>query len=209
MCAVPGTWQGSSAGALGALNSKRSPWSLSLSLSLFRALFCRDGQAVTVTAVCHGAAGRTHITEQHHRRSRMRAVALRAGLLALTTTTAHAQAAAQVGARPPKAVVTAMCSIGDMFGKLTQIKTDADCMAGCAGGTGACPAEWYPGAADECSPECGAVFEPFCEPPNLRPGTWTGCLPLTARSPAHRGSVRLHANRRAHGRHGRDGPILR
>ena len=120
----------------------------------------------------------------------------------------QAQGAAQIGGRPPKSVVTALCTIGDVFADLCAhlhaprvprmhpccmlspavpaprpitpagpdsgygclrcrnvIKTNANCMAGsaCARGTGVCLAEWYPGSADECSPECGRLFEPFCE----------------------------------------------
>lgn len=149
------------------------------------------------------------------RGTRMRgALALRGALLAAAAAAAHAQAAAQVGARPPKAVVTALCSIGDVFGKLTEIKTDADCAAGCAGGTGMCPAEWYPSAADTCSPECGQVFEPFCElpllsllSPLLRAAQCFFASPLRPLR-VYRGSVRVHAHQRAHGRHGRDGPVL-
>jgi hypothetical protein len=54
------------------------------------------------------------------------------------------------------------CAITIVFGQLMQIKGDPNCQAGCADGTGACPADWYPGGADICSAECGLVFEPFC-----------------------------------------------
>jgi hypothetical protein len=54
-----------------------------------------------------------------------------------------------------------LCDIGGMFAGLSQIKLDADCQAGCAGGSGVCPADWLPSAADECSAACGRVFEPF------------------------------------------------
>jgi hypothetical protein len=53
------------------------------------------------------------------------------------------------------------CSIGSVFSHLMSIKGDADCRAGCSGGSGLCPDDWYPSSADECSAECGAVFEPF------------------------------------------------
>ena len=56
-----------------------------------------------------------------------------------------------------------LCSIGDVFGKLTGITSNEQCRSGCA--QGVCPAGWMPTAADECSPECGRVFEPFCERP--------------------------------------------
>ena len=73
---------------------------------------------------------------------------------------ASAQAAAQIGGAPPKAVQTQLCTIADVFGKLQGITTDVACRSGCA--TGTCPPGWMPTAADECSPECGRVFEPFC-----------------------------------------------
>ena len=53
------------------------------------------------------------------------------------------------------------CAITIVFGQLMAIKQDANCMAGCGGGS--CPADWYPGGADTCSAECGLVFEPFCK----------------------------------------------
>ena len=59
-----------------------------------------------------------------------------------------------------KAVQTELCTIADVFGKLQGITTDVACRSGCA--TGTCPPGWMPTAADECSPECGRVFEPFC-----------------------------------------------
>ena len=73
---------------------------------------------------------------------------------------ASAQAAAQIGGAPPKAVQTELCTIADVFGKLQGITTDVACRSGCA--TGTCPPGWMPTAADQCSPECGRVFEPFC-----------------------------------------------
>ena len=71
------------------------------------------------------------------------------------------QGAQMAGGRPPRAVEAELCTIADVFSKLTGIKTNLDCQAGCAAGTGACPPDWYPSAADECSPACGEVFEPF------------------------------------------------
>jgi len=71
------------------------------------------------------------------------------------------QGAQMAGGRPPRAVEAELCTIVDVFSKLTGIKTNLDCQAGCAAGTGACPADWYPSAADECSAACGEVFEPF------------------------------------------------
>ena len=42
-------------------------------------------------------------------------------------------AASMVGGRPPAEVTTAVCSIGSVFTKLTSIKENEDCRAGCAG----------------------------------------------------------------------------
>ena len=176
---------------------------------------------------------------------------MRTALLLVLVGTVDAQGAAMVGGRPPKSVVTALCSISDVFAHMcdanalhvlyrlqlllapprppapnqvprvlcrerdfhmralrlkkrtmsisqralttaahhalactaakpslnawvsrltihtnlrrTEITTDPNCMAGCAHGTGICPTQWYPGRADECSPDCGRVYEPFCE----------------------------------------------
>ena len=65
------------------------------------------------------------------------------------------------GGRPPVDVEQALCDIGAVFAKLSMIKSNADCVAGCAHGTGACPADWYPNSGDTCSAACGVVFEPF------------------------------------------------
>jgi hypothetical protein len=78
-----------------------------------------------------------------------------------TTLRRGLQGAQMAGGRPPRAVEAELCTIVDVFSKLTGIKTNLDCQAGCAAGTGACPADWYPSAADECSAACGEVFEPF------------------------------------------------
>ena len=81
------------------------------------------------------------------------------------------QGAQMVGGAPPKEVEMALCDIGTVFLKLTEIKSNSDCTAGCAGGTGECGdiSQWYPGRADLCSAECGVVFEPFCAPDPKRP----------------------------------------
>ena len=76
--------------------------------------------------------------------------------------TRRLQGAQMVGGAPPKDVEMALCDIGTVYLKLTEIKSNPDCTAGCAGGTGECPPSWYPGRADMCSAECGVVFEPFC-----------------------------------------------
>jgi N-acetylneuraminic acid mutarotase len=52
-----------------------------------------------------------------------------------------------------------LCSINSLFTRLTAIKSDADCRAGCQGSR--CPPDWYPGSGDVCNADCGAVFEPF------------------------------------------------
>ena len=56
------------------------------------------------------------------------------------------QGAQMAGGRPPLAVEQELCAIGDVFGKLSMIKADPSCTAGCAQGTGVCPADWFPGA---------------------------------------------------------------
>ena len=81
------------------------------------------------------------------------------------------QGAQMAGGRPPRAVEAELCTIVDVFSKLTGIKTNLDCQAGCAGGSGACPVDWYPSAADECSAACGEVFEPFVSAPASNPCT--------------------------------------
>ena len=53
------------------------------------------------------------------------------------------------------------CNIMDLFSKLQAITSDASCRGGCAGGSGVCRDDWFPGAADICSAECGQIFEPF------------------------------------------------
>ena len=47
----------------------------------------------------------------------------------------------------------------DLFAKLQAITSDADCRGGCAGGSGSCGDEWFPGAADTCNAACGRTFE--------------------------------------------------
>ena len=92
--------------------------------------------------------------------------------------TRRLQGAQMVGGAPPKEVEMALCDIGTVFLELTEIKANPDCTAGCAGGTGECPASWYPGRVDMCSAECGRVFEPFCAPTRAHP------LPFRQRSDA-------------------------
>ena len=112
-----------------------------------------------------------------------------------------------VGGAPPKEVEMALCDIGTVFLHLTEIKSNSDCTAGCAGGTGECGdiSQWYPGRADLCSAECGVVFEPFCAPDSSAPS------PAPKRShtwPVRRGPVRPDARRLRDGRHGRDVSLL-
>ena len=65
-------------------------------------------------------------------------------------------AAAATAQQPP------LCNIADLFSHLTAITGDADCRAGCAGGTGVCEhgENWYPSRADSCNAPCGRVYEP-------------------------------------------------
>jgi hypothetical protein len=71
-----------------------------------------------------------------------------------------AQAAEQIGGRPPKGVETKNCGISHVFAHLQAIKTNKACIKGCRG-VGKCPPDWYPSKKDTCSAECGKVFEPF------------------------------------------------
>lgn len=79
---------------------------------------------------------------------------------ALTTAAHHALAC--TAAKPSLNAWVSRLTIHTNL-RRTEITTDANCMAGCAHGTGICPTQWYPGRADECSPDCGRVYEPFCE----------------------------------------------
>jgi hypothetical protein len=86
-----------------------------------------------------------------------------------------AQGAAQIGGAPPKEVQMELCSIGDVFVKLNGITSNEQCRSGCA--QGICPAGWMPTADDQCSPECGRVFESFCERPlRCRPRSLATCF---------------------------------
>ena len=95
------------------------------------------------------------------RREMRGAVAVLAGVLGVAEV--QAQGRLQVGGRPPKTVDLGVCSIRSVFEDLTAITTSDDCRAGCVGGSGSCPDDWYPSGADTCSAACGAVYEPFCE----------------------------------------------
>ena len=68
-------------------------------------------------------------------------------LLYLTADIADAQAAAQIGGKPPAAVKTTLCSISNVFTQLNKIKHDKECLKGCAKVKGKCPTDWYPGKA--------------------------------------------------------------
>ena len=57
-----------------------------------------------------------------------------------------------------------VCTIATAFARLSAIKNDPECLAGCSGG--ACPADWYPRAADACNEACAATFVPFCAFPH-------------------------------------------
>ena len=85
------------------------------------------------------------------------------------------QSAQMDGGRPPVEVEQGLCDIGAVFAKLSMIKSNADCVAGCAHGTGACPADWYPNSDDMCSAQCGVVFEPFCKSITSKSFTFALC----------------------------------
>ena len=70
-------------------------------------------------------------------------------LAALIIDAALGQGAQMVGGRPPTTVTHELCDIASVFSQLSAIKTNPDCTAGCAQGSGPgqCPADWYPGAA--------------------------------------------------------------
>ena len=73
------------------------------------------------------------------------AVAASLLLLCLTVDIVDAQAAAQIGGKPPAAVKTTLCSISNVFAQLNKIKHDKECLKGCAKVKGKCPTDWYPG----------------------------------------------------------------
>jgi hypothetical protein len=132
--------------------------------------------------------------------------------------TRRLQGAQMVGGAPPEEVEMAMCDIATVFAKLTEIKANPDCTAGCAGGTGECPASWYPGRVDMCSAECGRVFEPFCAPEPTRSSFGSALTQWNPESGLIRSSLTLQALRRGpmwpdarrlgDGRHGRDVSLL-
>ena len=112
------------------------------------------------------------------------------------------QGAQMAGGRPPRAVEAELCTIVDVFSKLTGIKTNLDCQAGCAGGTGACPADWYPSAADECSAACGEIFEPFVSAPASTPALtshYTPSRPWWMKARSHCASLEIWRERRIEG----------
>ena len=112
------------------------------------------------------------------------------------------QGAQMAGGRPPRAVEAELCTIVDVFSKLTGIKTNLDCQAGCAGGTGACPPDWYPSAADECSAACGEIFEPFVSAPASTPALtsyYTPSRPWWMKARSHCASLEIWRERRIEG----------
>ena len=112
------------------------------------------------------------------------------------------QGAQMAGGRPPRAVEAELCTIVDVFSKLTGIKTNLDCQAGCAGGTGACPADWYPSAADACSAACGEIFEPFVSAPASTPALtshYTPSRPWWMKARSHCASLEIWRERRIEG----------
>ena len=112
------------------------------------------------------------------------------------------QGAQMAGGRPPRAVEAELCTIVDVFSKLTGIKTNLDCQAGCAGGTGACPPDWYPSAADECSAACGEIFEPFVSAPASTPALtshYASSRPWWMKARSHCASLEIWRERRIEG----------
>ena len=112
------------------------------------------------------------------------------------------QGAQMAGGRPPRAVEAELCTIVDVFSKLTGIKTNLDRQAGCAGGTGACPPDWYPSAADECSAACGEIFEPFVSAPASTPALtsyYTPSRPWWMKARLHCASLEIWRERRIEG----------
>ena len=81
---------------------------------------------------------------------RLAAYAPLVAVLLLWAGDADAQAAAQIGGKPPAAVKTKLCSISNVFSQLTKIKTNSECLKGCAKVNGKCPTDWYPGKAVSC-----------------------------------------------------------
>ena len=75
-------------------------------------------------------------------------------IAALIIDAALGQGAQMVGGRPPTSVTHELCDIASVFSQLSAIKTNPDCTAGCAQGSGQCPADWYPGAACVLPPLC-------------------------------------------------------
>ena len=75
------------------------------------------------------------------------AVAASLLLLYLVADIVDAQAAAQIGGKPPAGVKTKLCSISNVFAQLNKIKHDKECLKGCAKVKGKCPTDWYPGKA--------------------------------------------------------------
>ena len=69
------------------------------------------------------------------------------GLVGLWATETEAQAAAQIGGKPPAAVKTKLCSISNVFAQLNNIKHHKECLKGCVKVNGKCPVDWYPGKA--------------------------------------------------------------
>ena len=80
-------------------------------------------------------------------------------LAALIIDAALGQGAQMVGGRPPTTVTHELCDIASVFSQLSAIKTNPDCTAGCAQGSGQCPADWYPGVA--CAPPSSCRRRPL------------------------------------------------
>ena len=76
------------------------------------------------------------------------------GLINSTDSTRRLQSAQMAGGEPPAEVEYEQCDISSVFGHLMAIQSDPACRAGCAGGTGQCPDQWYP------SEKCAAPLPP-------------------------------------------------
>ena len=74
--------------------------------------------------------------------------------------------AQMVGGRPPTTVTHELCDIASVFSQLSAIKTNPDCTAGCAQGSGQCPAEWYPSGSCASSRPRRPLAPPFDPAPD-------------------------------------------
>ena len=90
-------------------------------------------------------------------------------LAALIIDAALGQGAQMVGGRPPTTVTHELCDIASVFSQLSAIKTNPDCTAGCAQGSGQCPADWYPSGSCASSRPRRPLAPPFDPTPDHAP----------------------------------------